>query len=98
MYVDNLLPEGVARGFPLKAVLLPCVTGLEDTRLEPASPADALLALAPSTILQLPGAGGAALRLLAAVAARLPCYWLRLGTDLDRAAGAIQDLLAHERG
>lgn len=47
---------------PLRAILLPCVTGLRNTSIEESSPAAALRALAPSTIILSPSTGGENLR------------------------------------
>jgi hypothetical protein len=76
-------PEKISRGFPLKAILIPQISGATETKVSIVSPAVALRALAPSTIFQLSGAGDAAFRLIAAVARKIPCYRLALGTDFS---------------
>ena len=86
-------PLSVLRAFPIRAILLPQVRGGTDTWLEPASPIAALRALAPSTILQLPGNGQAAFGAMARLARSVPCYTLALGTDLAQIPAAIARLL-----
>jgi hypothetical protein len=83
-------PVCIQRDFPIRAIVVPVISNGLDSRLEPASPAMALRALAPSTILQLPGAGRAALATLSRLSHLVPTYVLRLGRDL----GAIPVTLA----
>ena len=87
---DRLLLE-----MPVRAILLPRVVAERpDSRLVPTTAAAALLALAPSTVLQLPGAGAAALRAMAALVRAVPCFVLELGSDLHAIPRPIEDLLA----
>jgi hypothetical protein len=87
-------PDRVVAGFPLRAIILPQVHGGPETELRPASPAAALLALAPSTLLPLPKSHGAGLAALATLTRQLPCYHLRLGACLQDAPRVIARLLA----
>src|SRR5262249_31012879 len=87
-FAARLLPS-----FPLKAVLVPRVAAGAPAALKPVPAAEALLALAPSTILQLPGAGADALRAIGDVVRRVPCYRLDLGLDLARVPSMIAGLL-----
>jgi hypothetical protein len=52
-----------------------------------------LAALAPSTIFQLPRAGGEAFKFLATFARGLPCFSLEAGTDLSTIPPVIERLL-----
>jgi len=83
----------VARSLPLGALLVPRVTGRVETRLSPISGTEALRALAPSSLLNVPGSGAAAFARLADLVRRVPGYALELGTDLARVAEAIERLL-----
>ena len=78
----------------VRAILLPRVTGLPDTRFKRVSVAMALAALAPSTIFQLPRAGNEALKFLAGFARNLPCYSLEVGTNLSTIPPVIEGILA----
>lgn len=93
VYLHKYHPERVKKSFPLKAVLLPCVTGGQSSRLKKTSPSQALAALAPSTIFQLPGSGTKALRTMARLVETLPCYVLELGSDLRMIPRVITELL-----
>jgi len=83
-------------GLPLRAVLLPCITGWSGTRIALASGSSTLLALAPSTILlaQFPRPHRGALAALAALVRAVPCYRLELGTDPAEVAETVKDFLA----
>src|SRR5690606_32523602 len=64
-----------------------------ESSLEPVSPARALAALAPSTLLQAPGAGQAALDRLAQLVASVPCHSLQAGSDLEALAALLAELV-----
>ena len=85
--------SALATSFPLRAVLVPHVTGTADTSLRPASPVEALRALAPSTLFQLAGSGASAFANMAAIVRRTRSYHLDVGTDLAQIPRAIQALL-----
>lgn len=79
---------------PLRAVVWPRVVKRAESRLVPASSATLLLALAPSAILQMPGAGSNELRALADLVRAVPTYILEAGSDMHQLAAAIEKLLS----
>jgi hypothetical protein len=87
-------PRRIRRRLPLRAVLVRCVRRGRARRIERISAASALLALAPSTIVQLRGASHAALEWTARCLARLPCYRLDLGREPAATAEAVREVLA----
>lgn len=94
LFVNEHYPAKVAKLLPVRAVLLPRVTGLPETRWKRVSVATTLAALAPSTIFQLPRAGNEAFQFLARFVRQLPCFSLEVGTDLSTIPPAIEQLLA----
>lgn len=94
LFVNEHYPSKVAIRLPVRAVLLPRVTGLSETKWKRVSVAMTLAALAPSTIFQLPRAGGEAFQFLAAFIRQLPCFSLEVGTDLSTIPPVIERLLA----
>jgi hypothetical protein len=93
IYLNDHHPEKLAPGFPIKAVLIPKVTGKRDTHLRRASHVEGLRALAPSTLFQLSGAGAKNLAVMAEFARRVPSYFLEAGTDLDQIPAVIKNFL-----
>lgn len=83
-------PHSIQPSFPIRALVAPVIAPGGASRLAPASRGTALRALAPSTILQLPGAGGTALATMTRLVRRVPSYRLHLGHDLE----ALPSLLA----
>jgi hypothetical protein len=79
--------------FAVDAVLLPRVTGATETRVEPASPADCMTALAPTSVLSIPGARAAEFAALARVARAVPAHHLLLGTDVRAIPGVVERFL-----
>jgi hypothetical protein len=91
--VAALYPERLRASLPLAAIVLPRISPHGESRLLPGSPADALRAIAPSTIYQVPYDGGSALRPLAELVRRLPVHVLELGDDPASVPTLLADLL-----
>lgn len=88
--VANAIPDQLLDRVPIAALLLPRVTGGRSA-LHRASPGDALLRLAASSILQLPlTTPQMALAQMRLLVHRVPCFLLDLGKD----AAAVPDLIA----
>jgi hypothetical protein len=80
--------------FPIRAVAVPRVTGQAETRFSRASPAEALAALAPSSLFLMPGASATTMAAMADLLRQTPCYRLDLGTNLHDIPSAVRNLLA----
>ncbi|MBN1260011.1 MAG: serine kinase [Anaerolineae bacterium] len=93
VFLNTLYPHKMCAGFPLRALLVPRVTGRRETTVQRISAAAGLAALAPSTIFQLPGAGREAFTLMAQIAQQIPAFALNLGTDIQRIPEAILAVL-----
>ena len=85
------LPGSVTEMLELSAVLLPQVAGGTHSSVSTATSAEALRALAPSTLLQTPYEEEPSMGLLAQLARSLPAYHLNLGAD--RGVAAIRQVL-----
>ena len=92
----ELFPEQLPRVAQVRAVALPRVTNSDRTTIRPATTFDALLRLAPSSLMALPhsnsGAGG--LDILTDFVSSVPTFWLDLGRDLAEIPVAVQRILA----
>ena len=82
-------PARVISSFPIRAIFLPQVTGASETQLRPATAADAVLALAPTTVAQLEGHSRETFEKIVALSGSVPSYWLDVGTDLPQIARVI---------
>jgi hypothetical protein len=87
------MPAKLLGSAPLRAVAVPRITGERTTRVSRCSSGAALAALAPSTLLQLPGTGREALDRLTSIVSAVPCHQLELGTDLESIPAAIESIL-----
>lgn len=92
-FFNETLPIKLIREFPLRAILIPRVTGERACRVTPALPRTALLALAPSTMSQLATADGRVLKRLAELVRRVPCWNLELGVEIKQIPTTIARLL-----
>ncbi len=86
-------PERMMWSAPLRAIAVPRIVAGPETRLAPCSTAEAMVAVAPSTMLQLPGNGPALMRMLSEVVRSVPCYGIEVGSDPARIPPVIESLL-----
>jgi hypothetical protein len=95
--LSPLFPNQLARCTRIDLLLLPRVTGVPEPTVRPASKGQALLRLAPSSLLMLPHATGAAFGRLADLVEQVPRYWLELGGDIRLIPPRIRELLSRIR-
>ena len=88
-----LLDGGGPAELPLKMILLPRVTGTAETRARSATAAEAVRALAPSSLFLYPRGGREAFAFFARLAKQLPAFHLDLGTDTQNVAALTRKLL-----
>ena len=92
-FLDEIWPDRVVADMPLRAIVVPRITGQTATRIEPCSAFDALVAMLPSTVAQLPAATNEDCDRMVALAEKLPAYLLHLGTDTRGISAALTTLL-----
>ncbi|KAB7732668.1 glycosyltransferase [Rudanella paleaurantiibacter] len=93
LFVYQHRPQQVLNQFLLRAIALPHFGGTTGTTYRPATSAEALLALAPSTMALL-GAGPTTFRKLTQLVEQYPLYWLETGTDLPQIPAAVRGILS----
>ena len=93
LFVQEHLPARIRLQFPLRAIGLPQFSGAANTTLQPATAAEALRAMGPSTM-ELLAAGPETFVKMARLATRFPAFRLNTGTDLAQIPRAVQQLLA----
>ena len=91
--LDEIWPDRVVAGMPLRAIVVPRITGETATRVEPCSPFEAMVAMLPSTVAQLPAASNDDCDRMVALAEKLPAYLLHLGTDIRGIPATLTTLL-----
>jgi hypothetical protein len=87
------IPGSLVCEAPLRAIAVVSFSDREDTSAHRASPGDVVVALAPSSLLQQPGAGQPMLARLAEIACGVECVHIWAGSDPSRLARAIRALL-----
>ena len=92
-FLGEIWPDRVAAGMPLRAIVVPRITGQPASRVEPCPPFDALVAMLPSTVAQLPAASNDDCDRMVALAEKLPAYLLHIGTDIRGIPAAVASLL-----
>ncbi len=94
LFLDETHRDQIARTADCRMLLLPRVTGQNQTTIEPASPGEALRALAPTSLFQLAGAGAAAFARLSRLVQQIPIRRLNLGADFEHIPAALQRCLS----
>jgi len=87
----------VSRPAPAKldigALMMPHISGSWKSSITPMSRRDAMIALAPSGIAQMPGERESGFRFFGELTRLLPCYRLSLGADPEEIAGTVADFV-----
>ena len=91
--IPDLAPGRLTRRLGIAAIVAPTLSGVEPA-VRPISPAEALRAVAPSTIVQAGFGGGGSLATLADLVRRVPSYALVLSPDPTANAAAVDRLVA----
>ena len=99
LILSQLCSERLRRSVPIRALVFPQVNGAALAHLSPMPKPAALLALAPSSLLQIPNRrlGATGFGRLAALVERLPCLRLTVGSDTDSIPRRLEELIAQVR-
>ncbi len=89
-------PDAIVLSAPVRAIVVPVVTGAAACSLTPVASSRALMALAPLTMFQTPGDQRAAFRLSTRFVHGVPTYRLELGAGMERVPGLLTGVA--ERG
>ncbi|NUM36221.1 MAG: serine kinase [Candidatus Brocadiae bacterium] len=81
VFLYDFFPAQILYSLPLHAILMPKITGQKATAIKKASATSALMALGPSTIFQMAGAGEKALGALVQLVQKTPVFSLELSTE-----------------
>ena len=94
--LSQVFPERLERVAPIRALVVPTVTTRRETRFRVASKGEALLAIGPSSLLQIPNRrlGVRGFETLAQLVEGLPCYTLELGCEIGSIPSVVEDILA----
>lgn len=88
-----IFPERVVRRIPIRALVVPVVKGPGATTVSPISRGEAMRALAPSTVYQLPGSSGDALARMSLLVRTVPAFRLEMGGSIEDLPRAVSELL-----
>ena len=95
--IGDIAHRPVPATLDIVALMVPHIGGGGTSSIMPVSRRNAMIALAPSGIAQMPGERESGFRFFSDLTRRLPCYRLSLGTDPGEIAGTVADFLARGR-
>lgn len=96
LYLAEIFPDRMKRRVSIKALILPRVVDASETSVRSATKREAMLGLAPSSLMLLTAAGAHSIDLLGDLVAGTPCFWLELGGDMERIPRLVAQLLQEE--
>jgi len=97
--LSGIFPNRLERTTPIRALVLPRLSGQAiESRIGAASKGEALLALGPSSLLEIPSPsrGVKGFNTIAQLVQQIPCYWMELGTDLKSIPRLFEEMVADE--
>jgi len=94
VFIHRYFQQKVCKGLPLKAIIVPQITSSTDTTYSQISKAEAITALAPSTLFQMPRNREDSFKLITDIVRQLPCYRLELGSDIKKIPDCINAILS----
>jgi hypothetical protein len=92
--LSDIASRPIPASLDIVALMVPHIDGGDTSSIMPMSRKDAMIALAPSGIAQMPGERESGFRFFGDLTRLLPCYRLSLGTRPDGIACAIADFLS----
>jgi hypothetical protein len=93
IFLHTLFSGRFASCAAIRTLVLPRITSASAARLRPAKKSEALLRLAPTSMINLPSSGAGVLWNLASLVERVPCYWLELGSDLESVPRCLEEAI-----
>ncbi|WP_201352028.1 hypothetical protein [Hydrogenimonas urashimensis] len=93
LFINEFQPQKLRKSLPLRAIVMPHVTGRPESGYDKASASAALRALAPSSMFQLPGSDRGTFAYFAQLVRKLPAYNLRAGTRYEEIPETILSIL-----
>jgi hypothetical protein len=91
-------PGRLRRSVSVRALAICSPAEGAESRMEPVSRGEALLALASSSLLEIPSRGKSGFATLTELVERMPCWSLELGTDLGTLPRCVSQILARSNG
>jgi hypothetical protein len=94
IFIGEHAPSAILRSLRLRAVVLPKIVPGDVCRIEVLPRGEALRALAPSTLFQMPGDRADSLSRMSALVRDLPCFRLSVGENPASSRPFLEDILA----
>jgi len=93
VFLSSLFPKQMIRSSILKAILIPVIKHSKKTIITPASKLEAIFAIAPTSIGQLPLVHTSKLNRIREIVMNKPCYFLEMSEDREEVAATIREFL-----
>jgi hypothetical protein len=92
-HVNRVYPERIVPVAPVKALLIPEITGEVSSELIPVKRLEAMRALIPWSVSEVPASDAMGERIMLKAISHFPAYKLRLGTDSEQTIKLLHELI-----
>jgi hypothetical protein len=92
-FLNSLFPKQIKLQAPIKAIFIPVIKHTQKSVLVEASKSRAMIALAPTTLFQLPLAKDTKMQAIKNIILHTPCYFLEMSSDSKEVAAIIRHFL-----
>jgi len=93
LFLSLLFPKKIKKSRSLKAIFIPQIKYSKKTVISSASKVQAMIALAPTTLFQLPLAETDKIETIKKIIMGTPCYFLEMSSDSKEAASVVSEFL-----
>lgn len=93
LFLHEVFPDSLRGTVDIGAIMMPRIVDREESSYRPASKAEALFAIAPTSVMFLPRPSQKAFDRVTDLVLGLPTYWLELGRDIDGIPDAVKALI-----
>lgn len=97
IFLSELFRKQMVKKSVLNAIFIPVIKNTKETRIIPATKIDTMLAMIPTTLLQLSLTESNKVTELKSIIERTPCYFLELGSDVREIPEVIKSFLSYEQ-
>jgi hypothetical protein len=91
--LTDVWPDRMVDGMPIRAIAIPRITTSSESNVKPTSAMDALVALLPSTVGQLPEANAGDCDRLLSLVRSFPAYTIELGSNSAGITSAVASMI-----
>lgn len=93
VFMSQISPSQIARAVEVRAIVMPSISRIEQSRIRRATKREAMLRLAPTSFFTPFSSGARGFEQLAQLIDRVPLYWLEMSERLEEVPALVSEIL-----